>query len=470
MPKEFIVAIELGSSKMTGIAGKKNLDGSISVLSVIREDSTSCIRKGVVYNIDKTVLCLTNIIKKLEKNLKTKIDKVYVGVGGQSIRSVKNVIVKDLPAGTIVTHEIINELMDANRSMTYPELEILDAAVQEYKVDSQFQLDPVGIQCSRIEGNFLNILQRKSFYRNLNKCFDNAGIAIAEMYLAPLVLADSVLTEAERRSGCVLVDLGADTTTVSVYYKNILRHLAVIPLGGNNVTKDISTVQMEEHEAERIKLKYGSAYTDNSDIDDTLRLPIDQERTVESRKLIDIVEGRMDEIIENVWFQVPNEYVDKLLSGIILTGGGSNMKNIERAFRNHTHLPKIRVAKFVQQTINSNNPEITAKDGTMNTILGLLEKGDINCAGSEITNDLFETDRPLNTTINRTPDRTGVITQRTTTDEAKKKLQEKENNAPQNEPEKKDDKKKKEGKENSIANKTLKNLKTFFKKMVEEEE
>jgi cell division protein FtsA len=216
MPKEFIVAIELGSSKMTGIAGKKNMDGSISVLAIVREDSTSCIRKGVVYNIDKTVICITNIIKKLETTLKTKIEKVYVGVGGQSIRSVKNVIVKELPAGTIVTQEIINELMDANRSMTYPDLEILDAAIQEYKVDSQYQLDPVGIQCSRIEGNFLNILQRKSFYRNLNKCFDNAGIAIAEMYLAPLALADSVLTEAERRSGCVLVDLGADTTTVSV--------------------------------------------------------------------------------------------------------------------------------------------------------------------------------------------------------------------------------------------------------------
>ncbi|MBQ2589421.1 MAG: cell division protein FtsA, partial [Prevotella sp.] len=128
MPKEFIVAIELGSSKMTGIAGKKNMDGSISVLAIVREDSTSCIRKGVVYNIDKTVICITNIIKKLETTLKTKIEKVYVGVGGQSIRSVKNVIVKELPAGTIVTQEIINELMDANRSMTYPDLEILDAA------------------------------------------------------------------------------------------------------------------------------------------------------------------------------------------------------------------------------------------------------------------------------------------------------------------------------------------------------
>ena len=207
MTKDFIVAIELGSSKLTGIAGTKNLDGSITVLSVVKEDSASCIRKGVVYNIDKTVQALTSIVNKLETNLKTKIAKVYVGVGGQSIRSVRNVIVKDLPADTLVTQNMVNELMDANRTMTYLDQEILDAATQEYKVDNQFQLDPVGIQCSRLEGNFLNILWRKAFYRNLNKCFDNAGIAIAEMYLAPLALADSVLTEAERRSGCVLVDL-----------------------------------------------------------------------------------------------------------------------------------------------------------------------------------------------------------------------------------------------------------------------
>ena len=238
MPKEFIVAIELGSSKITGIAGKKNLDGSISILAVVKEDATSCIRKGVVYNIDKTVVCLTNIIKKLETALKTKIAHVYVGVGGQSIRSMKNVIVKEFTPEAIVTQEMVDELMDANRNMSYPEQEILNAATQEYKVDQQFQLDPVGIQCSRLEGNFLNILSRKTFYRNLNKCFDNAGIAIAELYLAPLALADNVLTETERRAGCVLVDLGADTTTVSVYFKNILRHLAVIPLGSNNITKD----------------------------------------------------------------------------------------------------------------------------------------------------------------------------------------------------------------------------------------
>ena len=392
MPMEFIVAIELGSSKMTGIAGRKNLDGSISVLAVVKEDSTSCIRKGVVYNIDKTAQCITNIVKRLKTILKTDITQVYVGVGGQSIRGVKNVIVKEMEGETKVTQEMINEIMDANRNMSYPEQEILDAATQEYKVDVQYQLDPVGIQCSRLEGNFLNILWRKTFYRNLNKCFDNAGIAIAEMYLAPLAMADSVLTEAEKRAGCVLIDLGADTTTVSVYSKNILRHLAVIPLGGNNITKDIASLQLEERDAEKLKLTYGSAFTDNADIDNTLNLSIDKDRSVESRKFIEIVEGRVNEIIANAWFQVPNEYADKLLGGIIITGGGSNMPNIERAIRNQTHVEKIRIAKFVTHTIDSNSPEINAHDGTMNTVLALLAKGDMNCAGDEISNSLFDSD------------------------------------------------------------------------------
>ena len=334
--KEFIVAIELGSSKITGIAGRKNLDGSISVLAVVKEDATQCIRKGVVYNIDKTAQCLTNIISKLKNQLKSEIAHVYVGIGGQSIRSIRNVVNRDLPADTIITNNMINQLMDDNRNMDYPEQEILDAVTQEYKVDNQYQLDPVGIKASRLEGNFLNIICRETFYNNINVCFDKAGIAIAELFLAPLALAESVLTEAESRGGCLLVDLGADTTTVTVFHKNVLRHLAVIPLGGNNITRDIASLQIEEHDAEKMKLRYGCAYTDNSDIDNTLNYPIDEERSVESRKFIDIVEARLNEIIENVWHQVPSEYVDKLLGGIILTGGGCNMKNLERAFRLHT--------------------------------------------------------------------------------------------------------------------------------------
>ena len=486
--KEFIVAIELGSSKVTGIAGQKNLDGSIQILAVVKEESSAFIRKGVVYNIDKTAQCLTSIIKKLETQLKTEIRQVYVGVGGQSIRSVRNVIGKDLPNESIVTQDMVIELMDANRNMTYPDQEILDAAVQEYKVGSQFQIDPVGIQATRLEGNFLNILERKAFYKNLNKCFETAGINVAEMYLAPLALADSVLTEAEKRSGCALVDLGADTTTVSVYSKNILRHLAVIPLGSNNITKDIATLQMEESDAERMKLKYAAAYTDNNDIDNDLKYSIDPERQIESRKFIEIVEGRLEEIIENVWYQIPSEFYDKLLGGIILTGGGSNLKNIEKAFNNHTHVDKIRVAKFVTQSIISNNETIKAHDGTMNTVLGLLAKGDINCAGSavDLNGDLFSTPKqPTATGFDpRSPRTAGEIPAGVVLTAAEKKAAEAEKKAAEElkrRQEEEEERKKSEEearikeeqerirKENSFWNKAIKGIKKFGKQIVEEE-
>ena len=479
-PKEFIVAIELGSSKMTGIAGQKNLDGSINILAVVKESSSSFIRKGVVYNIDKTAQCLSNIIKKLENQLKTEITQVYVGVGGQSIRGVRNIITKDLPSETIVTQDMVIELMDANRNMTYQDQEILDAAVQEYKVGSQLQLDPVGIQATRLEGNFLNILERKAFYKNLNMCFETAGIRVAEMYLAPLALADSVLTEAEKRSGCVLVDLGADTTTVSVYSKNILRHLAVIPLGGNNITKDIATLQMEESDAERMKLKYASAFTDNNDIDNDLKYSIDTERQIESRKFIEIVEGRLEEIIENVWFQVPSEFYDKLLGGIILTGGGSNMKNIEKAFTNHTHVDKIRIAKFVTQTILSNNEDIKSRNGMMNTVLGLLIKGDLNCAGDELNpnGDLFSTKKESSAAVDpRAPRQAsetpqGVIrteNEKKAAEEEKRRQQEEEDRLKREEELRQKEEEERIRKENSTWNKLKKGILKFGKSMIEEE-
>ena len=474
MPKEFIVAIELGSSKMTGIAGQKNLDGSITVLATVEEDSSSCIRKGVIYKIDKTCQCLTNIINKLKVILKQDISQVYVGVGGRSIRSTKNVIVKDYAAETIVTQDIVNELMDINRNMTYPEQEILDAATQEYKVDSQYQIDPVGIQCTHLEGIFLNILWRKTFYNNINTCFEKANIPIAEMYLAPLAMADSVLTDSEKRAGCALIDLGADTTTISVYYKNILRHLSVIPLGSNNITKDLTCLQIEEQDAEKMKLKYAKAYTDIKNIDTTLNYPIDKDRVVESKKFIEIVEARVEEIVENAWFQVPLEYADKLLGGIVLTGGGSNMPEIEKVFRNHTNASRIRIAKFVTQTIKAKDAKINNHDGTMNTVLGILAKGEMNCAGEEIVNDLFNnnTDRISSVdTANkatRNPNETagtGVVPtpaeKQKREEELRRKREEEERLAKIAEEEEKEREKQKR-KENSIFHKGFKKIKDFF--------
>ena len=281
-----------------------------------------------------------------------------------------------------------------------------------------------------------------------------------------------------------MVDLGAETTTVAVYFKNILRHLAVIPLGGANITKDIASLQMEEADAERMKLKYASAYTDNNDIDNTLMLSIDAERQIESRKFIEIVEARVEEIIENVWFQVPAEYVNSLLGGIVLTGGGSNLKNIETAFRNHTHVDKIRTAKFIIFNIHSNNEEVNAHDGTMNTVLGILAKGDMNCAGPELTTDLFSVNqegttttttndlhqkaRTLNETTGSGVVRTEIEKQKAEEEERRKK--ESQMQAALEQQRQEEERLARERRENSTLYKAMKGLKGFFQKMISEDE
>lgn len=380
--KKFIVAIELGSSKITGVAGKKNPDGSITLLAVVREKSTGCIRKGTVYNIEKTVQCVSNIINELKKKLNSDIAQVYVGIGGQSLRSVRNTITKDFENETAITDDIVAELSRVNRSEDYKEHVIQDTVIQEYKVDARYQLEPVSISCRHFESNFLNILTKKIFNKNLKSCFDSVGVNIAGRILAPEALADVILTDVEKNIGCALIDLGYGTTTVSVYYKGLLRHLCVIPLGGNSITRDIASLQVEESTAESLKLRYGSAYTKVKDVPVDEMISLDKERTVEKKKFLSIVSARICEIIENVKHQIPKEYLDKLAGGIILTGGGSNMKDISAAFKNIMEIEKVRIADYVNTDIKCKNIFV-ARDGSMNTVLGILSAGTMNCAQTE---------------------------------------------------------------------------------------
>lgn len=438
---EFVVAIELGSTKIKGIAGRHKADGRIEVLAYVAEDASLCIRKGVVYNIDKTAQCISNIVQRLRTKLRAGIKQVYVGVGGQSIHSEINTIVRELNGDIPVTQKLVVEMDDENRLMEYPGKEILDVESLEYRADSRQQLlEAVGILCSRLEGNYLNILQSKRHYQNLNRCFSIAGVNIAEVYLAPFALADAVLTPQEKR-GCVLVDLGADTTTVMVYYKNMVRHLAVIPLGGNNITKDLCSLKIDEQDAEKLKMRYASAYTAPEDIDPHLQYDIDADRKADSTKFIDIVEGRVQEIVLNVWAQVASlDIANNLIGGIVLTGGGANLKNIEQAFRKDTTIEKVRVAKFVTYTINSNEAEINAHDGTQNTLLGLLAKGDQNCyqreevaqpadifghttAAQGVENEPFEPEMPRVPLDGETPHVAQTAAQKVAAEAAKKKAE-----------------------------------------------
>lgn len=376
---DFIAAIELGSSKITGIAGKKLLDGSIQVLAIASENSEECIRNGVIYNLDKTAQSLTSIIHKIESTLKASIGKVYVGVGGQSLKTLLSTQTLHFEEETKITQELIDTLLDKNREVPLIDREILEVAPQEYKIGNNLLNDPVGVPTDSIEGRYLNVIARTNVKQNVDKCFAQAGIEIADYFIAPLVLADAVLTNTERRSGCILVDLGADTTTVSVYKNNMLRHLAVIPLGGTDITKDISSQQIEEEDAEALKIRYGNACPDpTSEEEETVTYTIGERCSIQAHLLNEIVEARISEILANVWNQVVlSGYDDKLLSGAILTGGAANLINIDVAFTQITHIAKIRIAKETRFTIKD-HAEIR-KDGSQNTIVALLASGKENC-------------------------------------------------------------------------------------------
>lgn len=190
----------------------------------------------------------------------------------------------------------------------------------EFKIDNFLPDTPVGVLGNHIEGRFLNIVARASIKNNLERCFEQAKIKIADLLIAPLVTANAVLSESERRSGCALVDFGADTTTISVYKGNILRFMTVLPLGGNCITRDITSLRIEEEEAESLKITYADATYEEEGEEKTTCQPEDEERTIELGMLNDIIGARVEEIIDNVWNQIQlSGYDDKLLAGIIIT-------------------------------------------------------------------------------------------------------------------------------------------------------
>ena len=263
-------------------------------------------------------------------------------------------------------------------------MDILDVAPQEYKIGNNLQADPVGVAGSHIEGRFLNIVARASLKKNLERCFEQAKIEIADLLISPLVTADAVLTESERRSGCALIDCGADTSTISIYKNNILRFLTVLPLGGNSITHDLVSLQIEEEEGERLKIRYGNAFYEEEEGEEPATCQLEEGgRTVELGKLNNIIEARTEEIIANVWNQIQlSGYDDKLLAGLIITGGASNLKNLDEALRKRSKIEKVRSARFVRNTIHADE-DVVKKDGTQNTLFGLLAAGNENCCLQE---------------------------------------------------------------------------------------
>ncbi|MBR2629939.1 MAG: cell division protein FtsA [Bacteroidaceae bacterium] len=394
--KDFIVAIELGSFKISGIAGKKK-DGTMQILAYAEEKTSGCVRRGVVYNIEKTYQSVNNIITKLESVLKTKITRAYVGLGGQSVRSYKCVIKRNLLTQSYITNDVIDAIRQESCEIPFSDYEMLENYPQEFVVDSSIIADPVGVMGTNIEGEFLDVIAKHNLRANIETVFANTNVDVVEELISPLQLANNVLTDAEKRSGCALVDLGAETTTLVVYKNNIVRYLVTIPLGSNNINKDLSTLPIDEAEAEEVKLKYGDACRES----DALEEAESQSYTTTDGRQIDVVtiknviEARISEIIANISNQIINsDYSGKLLAGIVITGGGSNMKNIVKAFVKATKIDKVRVANKVNQVVvkTSNASSITLDSTQTTSVVSLLLAGTVPCGGDAFDGrpDMFD--------------------------------------------------------------------------------
>lgn len=376
----FIVAIELGSSKIVGLAGQKNSDGSVNILASASEESSSFIRKGVIYNLNKTAQSLTTIINTLEGKLDAEIAKVYVGIGGQSLRSLKNTVSRHLDEEETISEELVNQIIHENTEVPLVDFRVLGVVPQEYRIGNSFTIDPIGVLGNNIEGRFLNVIAREKVQKNLDSCFAQANIAVADYFISPVVMADVVLTDAEKRSGCALVDFGADTTTVSIYKNNLLRYLTVLPIGAESITRDICNLQIEEPEAEQLKLKYGNAILEINNDEEPVTIQLSDGRSIKLDVLNDIIEARVEEIIANVWTQIQaSGYSAQLLAGIVLTGGGANLRGMKEAVCKHTKIDIVKIVRSVLQGVKAGEPDVVKNDGTYNTILGLLFAGEENC-------------------------------------------------------------------------------------------
>lgn len=379
--KDIIVAVELGSTAIRGIAGKREPDGTMRILAIAQEESNDCIRKGLVDNIDKTTQAISHVVKKINEELGITTKRIFVGLSGQSLRTMENKVPYQFAEKTIIDNKLIDQLKEINNGVVYPQAKIHDVIPQEYRIGNRYIQDPVGMQCEQIEARFVNVVARNGMSENVERCVKNAGLEVADLFISPICLADCLLNANEKRSGCALVDIGADTTTISVYYSNILRHLVVIPLGGNNVTTDISTKSIELGEAEQLKLKYGTAWHENEEEPNKNKIQLSYDRTITEGELFNITEARYEEIIVNIWAHI-KQYNDKLLSGILLTGGASKAKNLVKAITEYTQTDKqIRLVKGLPLNISHAYNVHIPEDNNLNTLMALLMKGDQNCVG-----------------------------------------------------------------------------------------
>lgn len=377
-----IVAVELGSSKISGVAGHVNDDGSLAVQAYAWTPAESCIRHGAVYNLDRTANAIATVISRLDGVLDSRVKKVFIGYNARTLRTVPGSVERKFESETVIDEKTVVEMNEADEVFLREDLVTLTHDALEYAIDGRqgTETDPIGVACRNIRCNYMNVVISRPIAEFMAQCFKQAEIQILDGFASPLAQAQLALAEEDRQQGCALVDYGADTVTVSVYRNGLLRYLRVIPLGSALITRDLAAILgIERDSAELLKMKYGLCnMTKTVDTQQTISLAGKQHAIEE---IGDIIGARNEEIVRNVIARIEDSgYADKLGAGVVITGGGSRLDGLKQVFS--ALLPKDTQIRFATEPVVSvewAEPVWNKGDGSQMGLLAVMAMGYDNC-------------------------------------------------------------------------------------------
>lgn len=376
---EIVVSLDIGTTKIAAIVGKKTEHGKIEILGVGKTESNG-VRRGIISNISQTADSIRIAVKKAEDQSGVDISDVNVGIAGHHIRSTQQswVIARE-NAEEEITQKDIDTLIDGMYKLQMlPGEEIIHVLPQEYTVDGEKGSEnPTGMFGSRLGADFHVIIGNVSAAKNILKCADKAGLNVSDLILEPLASAESVLHEDEKEAGIALVDIGGGTTDIAVFQNRIIRHTAVIPIGGRRITEDIMDgCSIIRDKAESLKVQFGSALESETQENEVVSIPDLTGRypkEIKVKTLAQIIQARMKDIVELVYYEIKNSgYENKLFAGIVITGGGSQLKHISQLFEFYTGMAA-RVGYPNQHLTSCAIKEVT--NPIYATGIGLVMKG-----------------------------------------------------------------------------------------------
>ena len=334
------VGLDIGTTKIVALVGKKNEFNKVEILGVGKSKSLG-VHRGVVNNITQTIQSIQQAVDDAKLNSGHDISDVVVGIAGQHIRSIQHsdYITREHPEEVIDEDDIQELIQQVYKLVMLPGEEIIHVLPQEYKVDGQAEIkEPVGMHGGRLEANFHVVVGQVSSIKNIGRCIKSAGLNMANITLEPLASSEAVLSYEEKEAGVALIDIGGGTTDLAIFKDGIIRHTAVIPFGGNVVTEDIKEgCSIIEKQAELLKIKFGSAWPGENKETEIVSIPGLRGRDpkeISLKTLSKIINARIVEIIEQVFLEIKNyghnEQKKKLIAGIVLTGGGSQLKHLKQ--------------------------------------------------------------------------------------------------------------------------------------------